>query len=216
MAVHAGNWPGWYKGMKPSLRPWRTHIQKRGFVCSLSICHFPREKTIQTDLKKRILPYAPAPCVPLIEGLTQPLLIDVDVIILCDNTCTVSRQAMKLKGGRRSLASMLDGQRWGALFEDLLLDRQDLCNCWAMWGKKKKNAASTLVKFIHEWDTAAVTHKNCTTRDHKFDMTMNQSRESDLFLWIIPHLNQNRESDTTIYICTHTHTYVYIYVYETV
>lgn len=138
MAVHAGNWPGWYKGMKPSLRPWRTHIQKRGFVCSLSICHFPREKTIQTDLKKRILPYASAPCVPLIEGLTQPLLIDVDVIILCDNTCTVSRQAMKLKGGHCSVASMLDGQRWEVLFEDLLLDRQDLCNCWVNVKKKKK------------------------------------------------------------------------------
>lgn len=52
MAVHAGNWAGWYKGMKPSLRPWRTSIQKRGFVRSLSIHSFPWGKTIQTDLKR--------------------------------------------------------------------------------------------------------------------------------------------------------------------
>lgn len=69
MAVHAGNWAGWYKGMKPSLRPWRTSIQKRGFVWSLSICRFPWGKTIQTDLKKRILPYASTPYVSLIEQL---------------------------------------------------------------------------------------------------------------------------------------------------
>lgn len=66
MAVHAGNWAGWYKGMKPSLRPWRTSFQKRGFVCSLSICRFPWEKTIRTDLKMRILPY-PSSLVSLIK-----------------------------------------------------------------------------------------------------------------------------------------------------
>lgn len=38
------------------------------------------EKTIQTDLKKRILPYAPTPYVTLIEGLIRPLLIDADAI----------------------------------------------------------------------------------------------------------------------------------------
>lgn len=47
---------------------------------------------------------------------------------------------------------------------------------------KEKKAAATLVKFIHEKDTAAPSHKNCTTRDHNFEMTMNQNRESDCLL----------------------------------
>lgn len=197
MAVHAGNWAGWYKGMKPSLRPWRTSIQKRGFVCSLSICRFPWEKTIQTDLKKRILPYASTPYVTLIEGLIHSLIMDVYAIIpLCQHVYSI-KTGHKTKKVDDRLSLVLDGQCWEVLFKDLLLDRQDLCNRWVMcFARGGKKTAATLVKFIYSsrillpWliKTAPA------TRDHNFEIAMNQNRESDLF-WTISHLNQNRESD---------------------
>lgn len=84
MAVHAGNWAGRYKGMKPSLKPMEDmHSVKREFFSLLFALYqsaiSPGEKTIQTDLKKKmwgILAYAPTPGVSLIEGLPLVLLID--------------------------------------------------------------------------------------------------------------------------------------------
>lgn len=61
-----------------------THSEKRGFFFLFALYQSavsPGEKTIQTDLRKKgILPYAPAPCVTLTEGLLLVLLIDVDVV----------------------------------------------------------------------------------------------------------------------------------------
>lgn len=121
--------------------------------------------------------------------------------------CTVSRRAEKIQ---RWTTWFIIAARWAVLRSTFLR----ICS-WTHTGRicvivewcvlHQKKVAATLVKFIHEWDSVGVTHKNCTTWDHKFDMTMNQNRESDLFLWIIPHWKQNRESDTFFFYIKQSH-----------
>lgn len=130
------------------IKEWNLHwghggqaFRKEVFVCSLSICRFPWEKTIQTDLKKGILPYASAPYVSLIEGLIHALLMDVNVIIpLC-------QYVYSIKAGHKT-------KRWTIVYllcsmgcaEKYFLricswTDKDLCNRWVMCfvkGEKKR------------------------------------------------------------------------------
>lgn len=146
---HAGNWAGWYKGMKPSLRPWRTSIQKRGFVCSLSICSFPWEKTIQTDLKKRILPYASAPYVTLLEGLIHSLLMDIYVIIpSCQHVYSIETG---YKTKRWTVVYLLCSMGSAEKYFLRICSRTYRICVTAEWCVLCRNkAAATLVKFLHE------------------------------------------------------------------
>lgn len=194
MTVHAGNWAGWYKGMKPSLRPWRTSIQKRGFVCSLSIFRFPWEKTIQTDLKKRILPYASAPYVTLIEGLMHLLLMDVDVIIpLC-------QYVYSIKAGHKTkrwtidylLCSMGSAEKYFlriCSWTDRICVTAEWC---VLWRRKKRLQLSwslymRRILLLRVIKTAQL--EIITLRWQWIKIG------SPTVFWTIPHLKQSRGSD---------------------
>lgn len=160
MAEHAGNWAEWYKGMNPSLRPWRTRIQKRGFVCSLSIRRFPGGKTIQTDLKKGNITLLP-PCNSYWwprAAIFNRCWCDYGIATVCVCVCTVL--------GRRGWSLPLRGQRWEAGLKDSLADKSGICVTaeWCVLQKdEKRGGPEQLLKFAHERGAASVTHKNCRT-----------------------------------------------------